>query len=220
MRELFEKIEKVHFPESQYVQEAFDKKQIYLHHTASGKGAEGDIRYWLSDKKRIATCVIITWDGKILQLFSSKFWGHHLGVKSKVFRDLGLAPINKKLNQASIAIEIDSWGPLEKRGEEYFSWAGTKVPREDVIFYHNGFKGHHYYEKYTPQQIETVRMLLEFWGNKYNIPLDYDHEAMWNVSKKALTGEPGVYTHNSVRSDKCDIVPQPDLIQMLKGLAR
>jgi hypothetical protein len=33
-----------------------------------------------------------------------------------------------------------------------------------------------------------------------------------------LMGDPGVYTHNSVRPDKTDVSPQPKLIDMLKKL--
>ena len=35
---------------------------------------------------------------------------------------------------------------------------------------------------------------------------------------RALKGESGVYTHNSVRFDKIDITPQPKMIAMLKSL--
>jgi len=41
---------------------------------------------------------------------------------------------------------------------------------------------------------------------------------MWEVSKKALKGESGIFTHNSIRKDKTDIFPQPEMIQMLKSL--
>jgi hypothetical protein len=41
---------------------------------------------------------------------------------------------------------------------------------------------------------------------------------MWDISKKGLSGIPGVYTHNSYRKDKSDISPQPKMIAMLKSL--
>lgn len=44
------------------------------------------------------------------------------------------------------------------------------------------------------------------------------YKDMWEVSTDALKGVAGVYTHNSVRKDKIDIFPQPEMIQMLKGL--
>jgi len=38
------------------------------------------------------------------------------------------------------------------------------------------------------------------------------------VTPRALRGEAGVYTHNSVRYDKVDIYPHPKMIEMLKSL--
>ena len=42
---------------------------------------------------------------------------------------------------------------------------------------------------------------------------------MWDVSKDALLGTPGIYTHNSYRRDKTDISPQPNMINMLRSLS-
>ena len=58
-------------------------------------------------------------------------------------------------------------------------------------------------------------MLL--WKEKYNIPLTYN-EDIWDVTTRALKGDAGVFTHNSVRYDKIDVTPQPKLIEMLKSL--
>ena len=41
---------------------------------------------------------------------------------------------------------------------------------------------------------------------------------MWDVSKNALTGKPGVWSHTSYRFDKSDIHPQQEVIDMLKSL--
>jgi hypothetical protein len=41
---------------------------------------------------------------------------------------------------------------------------------------------------------------------------------IFGLDRRALAGEPGVYTHNSVRRDKVDIYPHPKMIQMLKSL--
>ena len=70
---------------------------------------------------------------------------------------------------------------------------------------------------YTDAQIQSVKELLLLWKDKYNIPLTY-HEDIWDITPRALKGEPGVYTHNSVRTDKVDIYPCPRMIAMLKTL--
>ena len=38
---------------------------------------------------------------------------------------------------------------------------------------------------------------------------------MWDISENALSGQPGIFTHTSVRSDKTDCHPQPELVRML-----
>ena len=75
----------------------------------------------------------------------------------------------------------------------------------------------YYYQKYTAAQIEKTRQVLVFFNEKYNIPLDYN-EDIWDVTERALKGEPGIFTHNSVRIDKTDVHPQPELIKMLESL--
>lgn len=55
---------------------------------------------------------------------------------------------------------------------------------------------------------------------EYDIPFNYDYDDLFSISKNALQGTPGIYTHNSVRKkDKWDVAPQPNLIKMLKTLA-
>ena len=93
------------------------------------------------------------------------------------------------------------------------SYTGREV--KDVI--EVPFKKYRYWENYTDAQIESTRELLLLWKDKYGIPLSYN-EDIWDVSDRALKGEPGVFTHNSVRSDKVDVYPHPKLIEMLKSL--
>jgi N-acetyl-anhydromuramyl-L-alanine amidase AmpD len=209
----------VDFPDNQYFKEQTDKKQIVLHHTVSGQGVDGDIAWWRQTVERIGTAIIIGWDGKIYQCFSSKYWAHHLGLKT---------PNNKALNMASIGIEIDAWGGLMRYNRQWYpvKWDENlkqNVPNlsvrpiQNVQVYEQGFRGFFGFEKYTAEQIEAVRKLLVFWNEKYGIPLDYN-EDMWDVSSKALSGTPGIWTHVSFREDKSDCHPQPELIQMLKSL--
>lgn len=224
-----EAIKKLDFPENQYFQEVTKKVQICLHHTASGRGADGDWRWWLDTPSRIATACIVDHDGVIWQCFLSKYWGHHLGTK---------AANNTALNRGCIGIEIDSWGPLVQYHGGFRSYTGALVKPENVQEYPNGFKtlpggqadqnyffkiGAHgkpcfHYEKYTEAQILSTAQLLEAWCAAYGIPTRYQ-ESMWSLSPKALAGEPGIWTHVSYREDKQDCHPQPELITMLQTLA-
>ena len=221
------KITMVDFPQDQYFAEETSKNQITIHHTVSGptgkfSGAEGDINSWTSDSARIATHFIITRDGKVWQFFSSKYWGHHIGVKSDFLTKQGFkdaATRNVLLNKASISIEIDSWGILTKNADGTFNSCYGKPISKDIQVqeYPNKFRGGQYFEKYTDAQIQSTGELILFLSQKYNIPLNYNSD-MWDVSKSALSGKAGIYTHVSYRNDKSDAAPQPELINMLKSL--
>jgi len=222
------KINFVNFPSDQYYRKQTKKNQIVLHHTVSGQGANGDINWWLQTSSRIATHIIVDWKGQIYQCYSSKYWGHHLGVKSNFIRKMDTNKSNVFLNKHSIGIEIDSWGGLVKNNRNWYpaKWDSNKrkfiantsfAPIKNVQKYPKGFRGFYGFEKYTNEQIEAVRKLLVYWKSKYNIPLKYN-DNMWDVNEEALNGVPGVWTHVSYRNDKSDCHPQPELISMLRSL--
>lgn len=218
-------------PENQYYKEECAKKVVVLHHTVSGDGVAGDINYWKTTPEKIATCVLIERNGKIYQCFSSRLWAHHIGCKTSIFTKFGLPDINVQLNKQSIGIEIDSWGGLVKddKGEWRVASYDTTlrkfvpnykvaaIPANNVQVYEKGYRGFYGFEKYTAPQIQSVKELLEYWKETYKIPLTYNPD-IWDVSKRALSGEAGVFVHCSYRTDKSDLHPQPEIIEMLKSL--
>lgn len=219
------KIKQVPLSDSQYLKEETKKVQIVLHHTAGNSSGPGVIKMWNTDDRgKIATCITIsgkglskdTFDGEICQAFSSKFWGYHLGIKPDVFRAMGVP--YQRLDKLSIGIEICNWGPLTFKEGTFYNYVNREVPINQVCALEKPYKGYSYYHAYTDAQIESVRQLLIYWNKIYNIPLDYIEADMWTVSKNALSGVAGVYTHNSYRKDKSDISPQPKMIEMLKSL--
>ena len=209
----------VDFPDDQYIKEKTKKKQVVIHHTVSGQGVGGDISWWRQTASRVGTAILVNWDGKIYQCFSSKYWAYHLGVKTSN---------SKALNKESIGIEIDAWGGLVRTNRLWYpaKWDKTLkqyiantsfAPVKNVQVYEQGYRGFYGYEKYTDAQIEAVRQLLVFWNKTYKIPLDYNND-MWDISSDALSGKAGIWTHTSFRTDKSDCHPQPELIKMLKSL--
>jgi hypothetical protein len=176
------------------------------------------------DRGRIATCVAISgkgasnsYDGEIVQGFPSKNWAYHLGVKQEVFAAYGVTYQN--LDKLSIGIEICNWGPLtQKSNGKYYNYVDKVVPNDQVCELSVPYKGYKYWHAYTDAQIEAVRQLLVYWKGIHNIDIEYNETDMWSVSKSALSGVQGVYTHNSYRKDKTDVSPQPKLIAMLKTL--
>lgn len=208
----------------QYFEKDCLKTQIYLHHTAGRSNGISTYKYWESNTERVATCVTICGkpdagstliDGQIVQGFSSKHWAYHLGLTNAVFKSFNIP--YQSLDVISIGIEICNWGCLTKTDRGYESWTGTLIPKEDVCVLDKAYKGYKYYHNYTDAQIESVRQLLVYWNKRYNIPLTYN-EDIFELNERALKGDAGVYTHNSVRKDKTDIYPHPKMVDMLKSL--
>lgn len=205
----------IDFPTSQYFREEYTKKQIYLHHTAGNGSGITTFKSWENNQERIATCVAISRDGQIIQGFNSKYWAYHLGLKESIFERFGLP--YQSLDKISIGIEICNWGQLNKVDNKFINYYNKEVPANEVIELEKEFKGYKYFQNYTDEQISSVKDLLLLWKSKYGIPLEY-HESIWDISISALSGNAGVYTHNSVRTDKIDVYPHPKLIEMLKSL--
>lgn len=211
-------------PDDQYVKEETNKNTIYIHHTASSADAEGVRNYWASNEEAVGTAFIIAgrdtgttkWkDGEIVQCFSSKYWAWHLGLKADKM-PAGHAP-SRQLNSQAIGIELCNWGYLSKNASgEFINYAGGKVPADQVVELE--YNGQKYWHTYTEAQIESLRQLLLFLGDKWKIPLEYKGFEMFSLNDRAFKGEPGIWTHTSVRTDKWDCFPMPELITMLESL--
>jgi hypothetical protein len=225
LKNTFMKLTQVSFPENQYIKEKHTKLQIYLHHTAGNSDPFAVFKGWESNTERIATCVSIggkptsttsKWqDGEVVQGFSSQFWAYHLGLKESTFQKYNIP--YRSLDKISIGIEICNWGQLTLKSGKFFNYVNRIVPDNEVVELDKPYKGYKYFHAYTEAQIDATKDLLILWKDKYNIPISYN-EDIWDITTRALKGESGVFTHNSVRTDKVDVSPQPKLIEMLKSL--
>lgn len=198
-------------------------KQFYLHYTvtpgndAAGKGVINGWNGKLTSKgglAAISTPYLLYDTGNRETLYDDvTSYGNHLGVSS--------------LHKISSAVEIMNFGYLKKKGNKYYS-GKTEIPLDRVCetIGKDGkptpFRGHQYWHKMTDAQIEGIRKLTLEVCAKFNIPLNFSWDDCFppknKLSKNALAGVPGIYTHNSVRTDKSDIHPQKELVDMLKGL--
>ena len=199
----------------QFIQEEHPKKQIYLHHTAGGGNPVAVANYFQQKEGKVATAFVIGEKGTIVQLFSSKHWAYHLGLKPEVFAEMGVS--YRSLDKISIGIEICNFGPLKKQNGYFINYVGGRVDRSQVTELNGKYKGHIFWQKYTDEQIESTRQLLVYLCDAYGISKDY-FDSIFDIDKRALRGENGIFTHNSVRHDKSDIYPCPRMIEMLKNL--
>jgi N-acetyl-anhydromuramyl-L-alanine amidase AmpD len=216
-------------PSSQFVDKEYDKHQIYLHHTASSANPFGVVEYWTSTDERVGTAFIVAGtptkgttsyqDGDIIQCFPSKRAGWHLGVKQSHLN--AGKPGNKTsswLNLNTVGIEICNWGYVSKTAKGFMTYQGNIIPDSRVHEYETPFRGHKYYEKYTPAQIESTINLLDYLCTTYDIDRRFKGMEIFDIDKRAIRGENGIWTHCSVRPDKFDIHPYPPLIDALKSM--
>ena len=209
------------------------KNQIYIHHTAGHtKSPARTIKGWSKRTDHVATHYITNNLGDKEQLFADEAWANHLGLKKSVFKKYGVKYQN--FNKTSLGIEMQCMGPVKLRGGVYYTYPndfhGSTISASKIgkPVGKNGefiaYKGYTLYENYNAANIAHVKTIVTGWMNKYSIPFHYDYDELFpnkgdGISIKALKGTPGVYTHNSIRTDKSDIWPQAELIAMLKSIA-
>jgi N-acetyl-anhydromuramyl-L-alanine amidase AmpD len=195
-------------PDDQYYKEKYTKRQIVIHHTVSNGNAKNVINWWKIQEEKIGTAFVIDREGVIHKAFSSAHWAHHLGTKEKN---------NRILNKQSIGIELCSCGALTFKNGIYYNSAKEEIPKSEVITYVYPFRENRYFQKYTDKQLESLKLLLQYLCETYNIPKTYIPE-MWEISKSALRGDKGIFTHVSYRKDKSDCHPQKELIKILNEI--
>lgn len=223
-------ITKVNFPGNQYVQTPTAKDIFVIHHSAGWDNASDMYHHWANDSQgRVATAYGIVNDGTIYQGFDTRYWAYALYVnhaKNLVDLKYKTSKNDERLNSRAIQVEICNWGALENVKGKFYAWpaketnnysAKYEVPKEKVIYYHTPFRGSHWYERYTDQEIASLRQLILHHHQQDGLDLTYNPD-MWDVSNRALEGTPGIWAHVSYRTNKSDAHPQPELIKMLQEL--
>lgn len=183
------------------------KKQIILHHTAGGS-AKSSIDSWAANPDKVGTPFVIDRDGIIYQAFPSWCWAYGLGLNQANY---------KTIESQAIQIELACYGQLKQFGDEFYSVYGNKIAPDNVETLPISFRGGKYYEKYTPAQIESLNLLIQYLSEVYEIEAKY-RSNIFDINQKALRGDEGLFTHCCYRGDKSDVYPQPNLINMLKSL--
>ena len=57
-----------------------------------------------------------------------------------------------------------------------------------------------------------------FWGENTAYAVQSVGKSAFEYNPLTMNGYPGVWRHSSIRSDKFDISPQPNMIQMINSL--
>lgn len=194
---------KIPLASDQYYQAEHAKKYIFLHHTAGGTAA-GAIASWSATPENVATPYVIERSGDIYECYDPKYWAYSLGVKGAT-----------EMEKASIPIEIVSYGNLTLKNGKYITYTGRELPASEVIAL--DFRGFKYYQRYTEAQIAALKQLLPYLLDRFKISPQADRSAFWNY--RGAAGLPsGIWSHTTVRKDKVDIFPQPEIVQLVQSL--
>ncbi len=213
-----------------YFREVSPKQQIYLHHSSFHPSPSLRINQWRKSGFRMGTCVVVAGmpytgethykDGDIFQCFPAKYWSLHLASHAQqntIPAKFKNVETTRSLEKGSIGIELCNAGWLTWENGRFYSSFRSVIPEEEVIEYVDKYREKRFFHKYTQPQIESIRQLLHFFCDRFRIPKRYNAD-MWDISSKALSGTPGIFTHTSVRSDLTDCHPQPEFVRMLMEL--
>lgn len=102
---------------------------LVIHYTASGPGSD-IAAYFGKPAAKVSAHLVVRRDGTVKQCVPFDTVGWHAG-KSE-WRDRQ-GKLHVGLNQNSIGIEIENWGPLRKAGGGWLSWTDQPVDKAHVV---------------------------------------------------------------------------------------
>ena len=203
---------------SYYEEEVTEKKRIVLHYTAGY--LKGDIATLTQPTIEVSVPFVIARDGRIYNLWDSKFWSYHLGK--------GCIGGNTEMSKSSIGIELSNIGPLIKKGNDLVTTYSNKdvyCTLSDTQFYQQPsapYRDYSYYATFTNVQYKSLITLLRFLTKKYKIPRQLVPVAdRYNVfaNNNAALSFAGILTHVNVRpTGKTDISSAFDWAMVENGI--
>lgn len=216
---------KEHFlPEGQYMKGPTNKEYLFLHHTAGWHNPYNVISQWGRDSRgAVATEFVIggqsvkgndrKYDGEVVQAFAAGGYGWHLGRNGSQY-----------MHTHSVGIEVCNFSYLNDQNQTY---AGVTADQGQIVTLAQPFKGKTRWHRYSDAQIESLRQLILHVANRDTIDVrkglveevrdkgaagfEYNEDAYYGRIK-------GMWTHTNTRTDKSDMFPQQELLDMLLSL--
>jgi hypothetical protein len=216
-------VNEYYLPDGEYKEGPITSEYIFLHHTAGWHNPYKTVDHWGRDSRgAIATEFVLggpsvkgddgKYDGVMVQTFPKGNYGWHLGRNG-----------SQKMHINSTAIEVCNFGYI-KDGKTY---AGTRAAESQIVTLAKPFKGYSHWHKYSDTQIESLKKWIQYIGERDNIDIRAGLPSLikdkgaaafeWN--EDAYYGKiKGVWTHTNTRTDKFDMFPQQELLDMLVSL--
>jgi len=216
-------VNKYFLPKGEYKQGPTAKEYLFLHHTAGWHNPYNTVDGWAKDSRgTIATEFVLggrsvkgnddRYDGELVQCVPEGGYGWHLGKNG-----------SQHMHTHSVAIEICNFS-YAKDGKTY---VGTPIAANQIVTLAKPFRGYSHWHAYSDQQIETLKAFILWIAERDSIDVraglvacikdkgvdafEYNADAFYGKVK-------GMWTHANVRKDKFDLLPQPNLIDMLLSL--
>jgi N-acetylmuramoyl-L-alanine amidase len=197
-----------------YYQEQTEKRKIIVHYTMGY--LKGEVATLTT--QHVSVPFLIARNGKIYNLFASKYWSYHLG--------RGTVGGNTAMSKECIGIELSNIGPLRKIGNNLVTdYSDTDVycTLDETQHYTKlatKYRGFEYYAKFTENQYASLIQLLRFLCGKYDLPKTFlgvaDRYKL--LSESSFVGFKGIASHVNCRLDKTDIGPAFDWDKVINGV--
>ena len=218
-------IHKHYLPKGEYIKGPIKNEYVFLHHTAGNSNPYACIDHWGRDTRgRVATEFVLgginhrngddQHDGVMVQAFPAGAQGWHLGKTGSGW-----------MNRHSVGIEICNMGYLTNNKKTYVksTCIDSQVRKLD-----EAFKGHLYWQDYSPEQIKETEKWIKYVGERDGVDIrlglkqfiqkhgptkafDFQEDAFYGKVK-------GLLVHGNVRKGKSDCYPHPDLVDMILSL--
>jgi N-acetyl-anhydromuramyl-L-alanine amidase AmpD len=216
----FPKIIKKPLTKGQYVTEVVPKTSIFLHHT-SGSSAQGAWAWWNQTPARVGTAYIIDRDGSIWECFEPKYFASHLGLRGP-----------NRIEKTSIGIELVSVGGLYKgpdgKANMFYplhpkTLSGKVIPPNEIFDAPGFHRSFDTFQKYTDAQVIALSQLIGYLKGMFTsieIPAEFTAKSLEFDSSVQAKAKGGIFSHTTVRADKSDIAPQPELIMAIDRVCK
>lgn len=235
-------IQELHLPAGEYFKGPTVKEWLFLHHTAGWNNPFNVVRDWAGDSRgQVGTEFVLggmsvknddnKHDGTVIQAIPEGGYGWHLGTG------------NEPLHRNSVGIEICNFGQLTKGGyhksingqrlwmakshDRFYTYVGTEADPGQVIELATPFRGFKQYHRYSEQQILVLKELILYIAERDTIDVrkglpelvkQHGAAAFEKCDLAKVRATKGLWSHTNVRSDKFDVFPQPELVEMLRSL--
>jgi len=189
-------------PEQNYYKDVFDKTQIVIGHSYRiGMKHYGGWIYRINGKNKKTATFTILKNGDIYQHYDPKYYSDFTDTVQ---------------DKASITIVLENLGWLKKDSmvNRYIDWLGNSYKKDDGNVLHKRWRNHSYWEKYTNEQIKSLKTLIIKLCEEYKIPKNFIGH---NVYDENVDLYKGITFRSNYNQESTDVSPAFDM-EILKNL--